>query len=299
MTANRRDFLKLSAAGALGAFATPRLVFSQSAASAELDTLVVVFLRGGLDGLHAVVPYGDAAYAGLRPTLKLGVPDAGANAVLDLDGYFGLHPKLAPLLPLYRAGRMAAVHATGFAQGSRSHFTCQDGMERAADASLGLGSGWLGRYVESLGSADTFKAVGVGRAVQPSLRGSQPAIGLTSLDGFALQSQAPRAAALPGLFDALYVRDDLVNSAARLALGAVDELALADPAQYPAANGAVYPATTFGAQMAEVAQLIKADLGLRVVAPRGAYVRRLCVLYTEDPRGGAANLCCITVGPRR
>lgn len=265
MTANRRDFLKLSTAGTLGVLAAPRFVFAQSGAAADLDTLVVVFLRGGLDGLHAVVPYADANYATLRPSLKLGRPDAASNAALDLDGFFGLHPRLAPLLPLYRAGRMAAVHATGYAQGSRSHFTCQDGIERAADTSLGLTSGWLGRYVETLGSDATFKAIGVGRGVQPSLRGSQPAIGILSLDTFALQSQSARVDALPPLFGDLHSRADLVNSAAQLALGAVDEMALADPAQYAIENGATYPTTTFGAQMAEVAQLIKADLGLRVV----------------------------------
>jgi uncharacterized protein (DUF1501 family) len=258
MTANRRDFLKLSAAGTMGVLAAPRLVFAQSAAAADLDALVVVFLRGGLDGMHAVVPYADPDYATLRPSLKVAAP-------LDLDGYFGLHPKLAPLLPLYRAGRMATVHATGYAQGSRSHFSCQDGMERAADASLGLTSGWLGRYIETLGSDATFKAIGVGRAVQPSLRGSQPAIGLLSLDTFALQSEAARADLLPPLFGDLHSRTDIVNSAAQLALGAVDEMSLADPAQYAVENGATYPTTAFAGQMKEVAQLIKADIGLRVV----------------------------------
>jgi uncharacterized protein (DUF1501 family) len=265
MTANRRDFLKLSATGAFAALAAPRLVFSQGAAAADLDTLVVVFLRGGLDGMHAVVPYADAGYATLRPTLKLGRPDAATNAALDLDGFFGLHPKLAPLLPLYKANRLAAVHATGFAQGSRSHFTCQDGMERAADAALGVSSGWLGRYVETLDSDATFKAMGVGRALQPSLRGAQPAIGLVSLDTFALQSESARAGLLPSLFGDIYARTDLVNSAAQLALDAVDEMTAADPAHFAIEGGASYPNTTFGAQMAEVAQLIKAGLGLRVV----------------------------------
>ena len=266
MHVTRRDFFRTAGAAALPLLA-PRLVFAQDAkAAAGGDTLVVVFQRGGMDALNAVVPHGDADYYRLRPNIGVPRPGSGATAALDLDGFFGLNPALAPLQPLYQSGRLAAVHATGFQLSSRSHFDCQDFMERAALQNAGVSSGWLNRFLEISGVTRTFEAVGIGAAVPYALRGAAPVIGLSTFDEFALQSESPRGRAIADTFARLYDAQTVLASSSRRALAAVDELALVDPGQYPLENGAVYPATPFGAQLRQVAQLVKADVGLRVAS---------------------------------
>lgn len=266
MTCTRREFLCTAAAAGVP-LAAPRLVFAQSGKAAEnADTIVIVFQRGGMDALNAIVPHADSDYYRLRPTLAVPRPGTGTGAALDLDGFFGLHPSLAPLQPLYQAGRVAAVHATGFVLGSRSHFDCQDFMERAALGTSGITSGWLNRHLEAIGVTETFQAVGVGSALQPSLRGNAPVIGLSNIASFDIRTTSTRRRTIGDTFGALYGDSTLLSGSARLALGAIDELTAANPAQYPAQNGAVYPNTAFGNQMREVAQLIRADIGLQIAA---------------------------------
>jgi uncharacterized protein (DUF1501 family) len=262
MSLTRRDFLKSASCAALP-LALPRLAFANTAAGPR-DTLVVVFLRGGLDGLNAVVPHGDSDYYRLRPTLAVPRPGTGTGAALELDGFFGLNPALAPLAPLYQAGRLAAVQATGFLLGSRSHFDCQDFMERAALNNAGVSSGWLNRHLEAVGVTETFEAVGVGKTLQLALRGNAPAVGIDTFAGFTVRTTSTRKAEITDAIEGLFAGDSLLDATARRSLAAVDELVAANPAQYVAANGAVYPNTTFGAQMRSVAQLIKANLGLAV-----------------------------------
>jgi uncharacterized protein (DUF1501 family) len=264
MNLTRRDFFK--SAAILGApMLAPRLVFAESGAAAgSTDTVVVVFARGGMDGLQSVVPHGDADYYRLRPVVGIARPGAEGGA-LDLDGFFALNPGAAALKPLYDSGRLAIVHAAGLKSPSRSHFDCQDALERGSIDTLALSDGWLNRYLQSNASSTaTFGALGVGRAVQGSLRGVAPVIGLTSIAGFRLDAAGARGAAVADSLALLYDAPSLLSRTARAALDAIDELALADPAQYPPANGAQYPDSTFGTQMKEVAQLIKAGLGLRV-----------------------------------
>jgi|APFre7841882724_1041349.scaffolds.fasta_scaffold02943_4 uncharacterized protein (DUF1501 family) len=266
MHCTRRGFFRTTGAAALPLLA-PRLAFAQdSKAAAATDTLVVVFQRGGMDALNAIVPHGDADYYRLRPTIGVPRPGSGTSAALDLDGYFGLNPALAPLLPLYQNGRLAAVHATGFSLSSRSHFDCQDFMERAALLNAGVSNGWLNRYLELSGVTRTFEAVGVGAAVPYSLRGNAPVIGLRSFAEFALRTQSARVDAIADTYARLYDSQTLLASSSRRALAALDELALANPGQYPVENGAAYPATTFGDQLKQVAQLVKAGVGLRVAS---------------------------------
>jgi len=261
MNLDRRDFLKTASCAALP-LALPRLAFASS--TAVRDTLVVVFQRGGMDALNAVVPHADADYYRLRPTLAIPRPGTGTGAALDLDGFFGLNPALAPLLPIYQAGRLAAVHATGFLLGSRSHFDCQDFMERAALNSAGVSSGWLNRHLEAVGVTETFEAVGVGKTLQLALRGNAPAIGLDTFAGFTVRSTSARKSEINDALEGLFASDSLLDTTARRSFAAVDELAAANPGQYAPANGAVYPNTAFGNQLKSIAQLIKADLGLSV-----------------------------------
>ena len=156
MKITRRTFLQASTVGVATALA-PRLVFSKGYSAN--DVLVVIFQRGAMDGLQAIVPYGDADYLKLRP--NIGLPDSGTGAVLPLDGLFGFNPSLAPLLPLFQSGRLAAVHATGIKSGSRSHFECQDNLERAYLNISGTPTGWLNRHVSSVATQSTFQAVGM------------------------------------------------------------------------------------------------------------------------------------------
>ncbi len=262
MTCNRRDFFKLAGvAGAVGL--APRLVFAQSAATARSsDTLVVIYLRGGNDGLNTVVPYADADYYRLRPTVNVPRPGTAGGA-LDLDGFFGLNPALAPLQPLYQSARLAVVQAAGFKQLSRSHFECQDRMERATLDLNAVSSGWLNRHLDTVGLGETFQAVGMGRSVQQALRGPAPVIGLAAISEFTIRTSSQRKGEIMNAFASLYDDASLLASSSSQALAAVDELAEAAPGSIAVEGGASYPTTTFGNQMKEVAQLVKGGLGLQ------------------------------------
>jgi uncharacterized protein (DUF1501 family) len=263
MTLHRRDFCKFSLLGAGALALQPRLVFGAGGSGAR-DVLVCVFQRGGMDGLNAVVPYADADYRRLRPTIGLREPGSASDAVLDLDGFFGLNPAAAALKPLYDAGELAIVHATGGLHGDFSHFTAQSLMERGVLQHVPEFSGWLNRHLEIVGPTVGFQGVGVGTAIAPSLRGEAPVIGMSSLASVALTTHSPRALATPDLLRAMYLGDDDLDRAAQQAFDAIAVLDQADPAQYPVEAGAVYPDTAFGCQMREVAQLIKAGVGLEV-----------------------------------
>lgn len=266
MNCTRRDFFKT--AGLVGVpLLAPRFAFAaDGAAGGATDTLVVVFQRGGMDGLQAVVPHGDTDYYRLRPAIAIPRPGS-ANGAIDLDGFHGLHPAASALKPLYDAGRLAVVHAAGLKTASRSHFDCQDMYERGTTDTLSVFDGWLNRYLQSNAGGDaTFEALGVGRAVQGSLRGGAPVIGLSSIANFRLSTGSGRDAALTDTLALLYDAPSLLSRTARSALDALGEMAAANPAQYAPANGATYPNTAFGNQMKEVAQMIKAGVGLRVAA---------------------------------
>lgn len=264
MRLDRRDFLKVSAAATLP-FAAPRLVFANGP-GANADVLVVVFQRGGLDGLQAVVPHGDADYYRLRPTIGIPRPGTGANAAIDLDGFFGLHPSAAPLKPLYDAGRLAIVHGAGLDTSSRSHFECQDFYERGSTNISQVGDGWVNRYLQSNTPEATFGAVAIGRAIQPSMRGPSPVLGISTIANFRLGATGGRAAEIEQQIAGFYGAGDALGLNARKAIGAIDELAGANPSARTPESGASYPNTTFGNQMRELAQLIKSDLGLRAAA---------------------------------
>ncbi|AVP98740.1 hypothetical protein C7S18_16775 [Ahniella affigens] len=265
MSLNRRDFLKSSSLS-LAALSMPKLVFGANPNNSNRDVLVVVFQRGGMDGLNAVVPYGDADYYRLRPTIGLPRPGQGTGAVLDLDGFFGFHPSLAPLLPIYQAGQLAVVQATGFKHESRSHFECQDRIERATMATRSVTTGWLNRHLSVIGGDASFQSVAVGNALPGSLRGPAPVIGLRSIGDFTLQTQSKRKALLEAQLQRLYDTNDLLAATGTQALGSIDELSQANPLQYPVEHGATYPNTTFGSQMQQIAQLIKAGVGLEVAS---------------------------------
>lgn len=264
MELDRRGFLKLGALAA-GAVLGPRFVFGRADAP-PADTVVVIFLRGGLDPLQAVPPYGDADYRKLRPTIA--VPEPGTpGGALALDNLFGLHPSLAPLLPIYQAGQLAVVHATGLKHDERSHFACQDHLESGILAMGGdhaAHAGWLNRHLLASGDPGGFQAVGIGNAMQASLRGNARALAMASLGSFAFSSNSSRRAALEDRLYALYGRDNAVGFASRGALDATDYLAAINPGALPVEGGASYPTGSFGTGLKEIAQMVKARMGLRI-----------------------------------
>ena len=262
MSLHRRDFCKLTGCATAAAAFAPRLAFGAS--GSNRDVIVCVFQRGGMDGLNAVVPYADANYKLLRPTVGLPEPGAGAEAVLDLDGFYGLNPAAAVLKPLFDAGDLAIVHAAGSLHGDLSHFTAQALMERGVLAHQQIFTGWLNRHLELVGPSVAFQAVGMGTAVAQALRGEAPVVGMSSIANVALDTRSRRAPLTSDLLQYLYTGADALDLSAQQAFEAIEVMEQANPAEYPVENGATYPTTTFGDHLREVAQLIKAGVGLEV-----------------------------------
>lgn len=226
------------------------------------DTLVCIFLRGGADGLNMAPPYGDDAYYALRPNLAIPRPDAaGVDKAVDLDGFFGLHPALARLEPIFRAGDLAFVHAAGSPDESRSHFVAQAWMEQAGGA---LYSGWLGRHLATLDTGNTspLRAVGVDDMLPLSLAGAVRATAVPDPAAYHLAAAPPDDAALETLLHAIYDRPtDLLTTAAQQTLQAL-ELMKRVTALRP--GRVVYPAHPFSQALQVTARLIQADVGLEV-----------------------------------
>ena len=246
-------------AGLAGAGLSTRMAFAATAYAG--DTLVVLSLRGGFDGLSAIAPIGDPDYYRARPTLAL-----PKSQVIAGDGTFGLHPALAPLLPMWRGGKLAAVHAMGQPDPTRSHFAAMESMEAAA-AGTSIRSGWLDRMLGVTGATGPLAGVSVGDAMPARLlAGTAPVITLDTLDRFVLAGESgrrPMAAALRKMYaDA----PPLLAASAQAADAALAATAAVRTAADPPANGAVYPATDLGGALRDVARLIKAKSGLVTAA---------------------------------
>ncbi|MBM3129323.1 MAG: DUF1501 domain-containing protein [Chloroflexi bacterium] len=267
---SRRDLLRRAGALTLGALAFPSardFFVARSAPTAANDLLVCVFLRGAADGLNLVVPYGDKEYYAARATLAIPQPKAGdANAAIDLDGFFGLHPALAPLKDLFSAGALAIVHAVGSPDPTHSHFDAMDYMERGTPGDKSLTTGWLGRYLQTAASSGSsaFRAVGLGTIVPQSLRGPIAATALQSIPDFRLQVDARLAQRTQTALATLYAGTSFIEENGKLTLQAMRDLAKLASSHYAPSHNAQYPETTFGKSLATIAQLIKADLGVQV-----------------------------------
>lgn len=222
--------------------------------------LVVVFQRGAADGLNSVVPYGDADYTRHRPTIAVNPPDE-ENGALDLDGFFGFHPALAPLLPYYNTGDLAIVHATGIPHGSRSHFAAQGLVERGVDDKSGPTTGWLGRYLANNPSSNTsaFRAVSISGNVPVSFLGATDPVAISNLDEFGFDQEIIDSG-YPDILNQLFRSTIPLNGAAQSALSAMDELRAADLASFTPQNGANYPSSALGNKMQQASKLLKAGL---------------------------------------
>jgi uncharacterized protein (DUF1501 family) len=225
------------------------------------DTLVVLSLRGGFDGLTAIAPIGDPDYYKARPSIALPKSQAIAG-----DGAFGLHPALTPLLPMWKGGTLAAVHAVGQPNPTRSHFAAMEEMERAA-AGTSLRTGWLDRMLGMTGATGPLAGVSMGAAMPARLFGGPSAdVSMASVDGFTLAGESasrPMAAALRRMYAGAPA---LLAAPAQAADAALTASAAVRATAYTPANGAVYPATPLGAALKDVARLIKAKVGLAAAA---------------------------------
>jgi uncharacterized protein (DUF1501 family) len=263
----RRSFLKRSAtAGIVAGLATESL-FTQLAFAGTAydgDVMVVLSLRGGMDGLNVIVPAADPDYATLRP--NIGIPQ---GVLLPLDATFGMHPALAPLQPLWDAGTFGVVHAVGMSAPNRSHFQAMEEMERAAPGTS-LRTGWLDRVLGLRDPGSAFQGVQMGGSdSEEAWLGPVPDLAMYSVDSFALEAawddeqRALWDTALRGLHKGAPVN---LGLPAGVALDALDTAAQLKAVGYTPANGAVYPSSDLGNAMTDIARLIKADVGLQVAA---------------------------------
>jgi uncharacterized protein (DUF1501 family) len=228
------------------------------------DVLICVFQRGGADGLNMVVPHGDKDYYAQRSSVAIGQPGTDGGAV-DLDGFFGLHPALGALKEIWDAKQLAVVHACGSPDPTHSHFDAMDYMERGTPGQKSTASGWLGRQLAATTAADDspFRAVGFGALLQASLRGGA-ATALTSLEAFKLQSRPPELPKVRAAHGQLYRGAGLLAGAGQQTLAALDLMAKLNPSQYRPSDGAKYPDSPYGRALMQIAQLVKADMGLEV-----------------------------------
>lgn len=266
---DRRFFLKAGGLAVVGYSALPRFVV-RAAEAAEgarrRRTLVVVFQRGANDGLNTVVPHGERAYYDARPTIAIAKPGDGSAAALDLDGHFGLHPALAPLMPSWKDGSLAVVHAVGSPDPTRSHFDAQDFMESGTPGRKATDDGWMNRVLLAApdAAATPLRAVSLTPNLPRALQGRAPAVATSGLREFGLRPSA--GASVAHGFEGMYAAavDGALRGAGREAFEAIDVLKRADVASQLVDNGASYPAVPLGQALRQIAQLVKADVGLEL-----------------------------------
>jgi uncharacterized protein (DUF1501 family) len=262
MVGARRSFLKSAGLGFLALGLPPP--FLVRAAGAEQagrgKVLVVVFQRGGMDGLNVVVPFKDRAYYSLRPNIAIPEPASGAERLIDLDGFYGLHPALAPLKSIYDKGHLAIVHAAGSPDSTRSHFDAQDYMELGTPGIKSTPDGWLNRHLRETARSDSpFRGVALTAQTPRTLAGNAPVLTLSSIEEFRLRNEIISRA-----LQKLYAgsSDPIFRQGANSLFEAMAALRGIE-AKIPATT-ASYPTGRFGAALKQIARLIKANVGLEI-----------------------------------
>ncbi|MFN0124481.1 MAG: DUF1501 domain-containing protein [Blastocatellia bacterium] len=230
--------------------------------------LIAIFQRGAADGLNMVVPHGEQAYYDLRNNIAIPRPKAGApEAAIDLDGFFGLHPALAPFKPLWDRKQLAIVHASGSPDNTRSHFDAQDYMESATPGVKSTRDGWLNRYLQANAAdkATPFRGVAMGPTMPRAMQGRAASLAVNNLSEFGIRGGGPQGNAQSG-FEALYEQavDTSLRNTGHETFEAVRLLKKANPAQHQTSPQAQYPRTRYGESLRQIAQLIKSDIGLEI-----------------------------------
>jgi uncharacterized protein (DUF1501 family) len=263
----RRLFLKSSGLALVSFGLAPRALLRAVHAAEggrRRQTLVVVFQRGACDGLNTVIPYDDALYRRLRPTIAVPPPRGSSrDAALDLDGRFGLHPALAPLLPLWQEKILAPFHAIGSPDATRSHFDAQDFMESGTPGRKSTDDGWINRHLRAHpdSGASPFRGVSLTPTLPRSLQGAAPAVAMTNLRSLEVRGGSEGAAAR-GFEDLYDEAAGALGTAGQETFEAVQFLKRADPSRYRPAAGASYPRGRYGESLRQIAQLVKADVGV-------------------------------------
>ncbi|MFN2445462.1 MAG: DUF1501 domain-containing protein [Vicinamibacterales bacterium] len=260
----RRVFIKAGGLALVSLGIAPSfLARTVEAAGRQRKLLIAIFQRGAVDGLNMIVPYGEADYYRSRPSIAIARPGASGGAV-DLDGFFGLHPRLSPLHPFWLDGSLAVVHACGSHDGTRSHFDAQDYMESATPGVKSTRDGWINRYlqVEPDAVANPLRAVSLTRTMPRALQGRAPTLAVGRVDEFGVRGGMGAGAS----FEAAYAEaaDRVLGGTASEAFDAMRTLRGATRGRYQAAHGADYPRSPFGQALQEIARLAKADVGLEV-----------------------------------
>ena len=277
----RRAFVKSGALALVTMGLSPRFL-RRTAFGMELPgaakgrTLICLFQRGAADALNVVVPHGDASYYALRPRIAIPRPSTrlgDAQAAIDLDGFFGLHPALQPLKPLWDRGLLAPIHAVGSPSTTRSHFDAQDYMESGTPDVKSTPDGWLNRYLATKGTCEEcathggvrpspFQAVAMTDQTPRILEGAAPAVAMSSLDAFTVRAGGSSAEQIEALYRT--GSSDVVHASGSEMFEAVKMLRSANPQRYQPENGASYPRSQFGQRLREIAQLIKANVGMEI-----------------------------------
>ncbi|MFY9911676.1 MAG: DUF1501 domain-containing protein [Candidatus Sulfotelmatobacter sp.] len=267
MSITRRVFIRNSALAIVGTSAVPGFLTRAAwgaAAGTRNKRLVVIFQRGAADGLNIVVPHAEAQYYSMRPSINI-----PRQAVIDLDGFFGLHPALAPFQPLWQQRHLAIIHAAGSPDPNRSHFDAQDFMESGTPGIKSTEDGWLNRSLRSLPhppQKSPFEAIAMGPSIPRILSGVEPAIAMNNINDFTVGGHSAKPSLVASAFEAMYDHsvDGVLHSTGEETFDAVKMLKSADPSKYKPGSGADYPKGRFGNSMRQLAQLIKADLGVQV-----------------------------------
>ena len=270
---DRRYFLKTSGIGlaSFGLMAAAPDFLHQFASAASLfnangkrKVLITIFQRGAVDGLNMVVPHGDGEYYNLRRNIAIPQPGKTEGAI-DLDGFFGLHPTMAPLEAFWKSKQLAVIHSAGSPDNTRSHFDAQDYMESGTPGNKSTRDGWLNRAMQITAGKDDspFRAVSMTQQLPRSLYGRAPSVAMTNLSDFTIKAGI-YTQNLKGGFEGVWEQNakDALGETGKETFEAVNYLKKANPAQYQPENGAVYPNTDFGRSMMQIAQLIKAGVGL-------------------------------------
>ncbi len=261
---SRRVFLRSSSLAAVGvaANASPLLTRMAEASQAAAKVFVHVFLRGGADGLNMVVPHGDPEYYSLRRNIAIPRPGQAGGAV-DIDGYFGFHPAMAALKPIYDEGRLAILPAVGNYGLTRSHFDAQDFTETGTPNDKSVATGWLDRALKQIPGNSVTEAVAFQAQLPRSFLGPEPVLVATSLTAFDIRAAGWRAEA-ETLLRAMY--EGRAGDLARVTRETYDAIntLLRMPA-LPPANGAVYGNYSIGNSLRQAAQIIKAGIGTRTI----------------------------------
>ncbi len=268
MPITRRVFLRNSALAVVGTAAVPGFLTRAAFGAVESlgnKRLVVIFQRGAADGLNIVVPHGEAQYYAMRPSINI-----SRQKVIDLNGFFGLHPSLASFQPLWQQGHLAIVHAAGSPDTTRSHFDAQDFMETGTPGVKSTDDGWLNRSLRDLPvsaqKASAFRAIALGPSLPRILSGTQPAVAMNNINDFSVGGKNPKASPAATAFEAMYDHssDSVLHGTGEETFDAVKMLKAADPGKYTPSAGANYPKGRFGDSLRQLAQLIKANLGVQV-----------------------------------